>query len=145
MNKMMVSGHKGKKHYRSSGHHTGKYISIMKLVENAFDIIEKKTKNNPFEVYIRAIENGAPCEGVTTIEYGGVRYPKAVDLSPQRRIDLVLRWICQGAYHAKAGRGKRDSVAELLAKQIMLTAAGDQAANAVQKRFETERSAVASR
>jgi small subunit ribosomal protein S7 len=143
--KLMVTGHKGKKHFHTSGHHTGKYSVISREVRKAFEIIEAKTKRNPLEVYIRALENGSPCEGVTTIEYGGVRYPKAVDLSPQRRIDLALRWICQGSYHAKAGRGKKVGIAESLANQLMLSAAKDQAANAVQKAFETERSAVASR
>lgn len=143
--KLMITGHKGKKHYHSSGHHTGKYSKIMGVVKDAFEIIEQKTKKNPLEVYVRAIEQGAPAEGVTTIEYGGVRYPKAVDLSPQRRIDMSLRWICQGAYHSKAGKGKKDTMAQLLAKQIMLTAEGDQTANAVQKKVETERSAAASR
>jgi small subunit ribosomal protein S7 len=145
INKLMVTGHKGKKHYRSSGQNTGKYTRIAKVVQDAFDIIERKTKKNPLEVYIRALEHGSAREGVTTIEYGGVRYPKAVDLSPQRRIDLVLRWMCQGAYHAKAGKGKKVTIADTLAEQILLAAAGDQKSNAVQKKFELERSSSASR
>ena len=143
--KLMIPGHKGKKHFRSSGQNTGKYSRISKIVKDAFTIIENKTKTNPIEVYVRAIENGSPREGVTTIEYGGVRYPKAVDLAPQRRIDLVLRWICQGAFHAKSGKGKKANMSELLAQQIMLTADSDQKANAVKKKFETERSASSSR
>lgn len=143
--RMMVTGHRGKKHYHSSGHHTGKYTTTSKLVKEAFEIIEQKTKKNPIQVLVEALERGSPKEGVTTIEYGGVRYPKAVDLSPQRRIDLTIRWMCQGAYHAKAGRGKKQSTAQALADQIMLAAAGDQKANAVQKSFELERQAHASR
>jgi small subunit ribosomal protein S7 len=143
--KLMVTGHRGKKHFHTSAHHTGKYSVISKQVRKAFEIIEAKTKKNPLEVYVRALENSSPCEGVTTIEYGGVRYPKAVDLSPQRRIDLALRWICQGSYHAKAGRGKKINIAESLAKQLILSSANDPAANAVQKKFETERSSIASR
>jgi small subunit ribosomal protein S7 len=143
--KTMVAGHKGKRHYRDNGHNTGKYSQATNTIIKTFEIIEQKTKKNPLEVYIRAIENSAPREGVTTIEYGGVRYPKAVDLSPQRRIDLSLRWLTQGASHAKAGKGKKDGIAQSLAKQIMLSADGDQASNAVQKRFEMERSSSASR
>ena len=143
--RMMVTGHRGKKHYHDSGHHTGKYAKISGIVKKAFEIIEQKTKKNPLEVFVRAIEAGTPREGVTTIEYGGVRYPKAVDLSPQRRIDLVLRWICQGAFHAKIGKGKRQNIEDSLANQIMLTAAGDQTANAIRKKIETERSSSASR
>ncbi|MBT3582637.1 hypothetical protein HN924_02185 [Candidatus Woesearchaeota archaeon] len=145
ISRLMVTGHKGKKHYRTSGYNTGKYTRIVKVVKDAFEIIERKTKKNPVEVYIRALENGSPREGVTTIEYGGVRYPKAVDLSPQRRIDLVLRWMCQGAFHAQAGRGKKATIADTLADQIMLASAADPKSNAIQKKFELERSSSASR
>jgi len=143
--KMMVTGHKGKKHFRTSGVNTGQYNKTSKIVKDAFEIIERKTKRNPIQVYIEAIERGAPKEGVTTIEYGGVRYPKAVDLSPQRRIDLALRWICQGAAHSKSGKGKRQSIAEALSEQIMSAAQEDQKSNSVQKTFELERQAQASR
>ena len=143
--KLMVVGHKGKRQFKDNGHNTGKYVKIANNVIKAFELIEQKTKKNPLEVFVRAVENGAPVEGVTTIEYGGVRYPKAVDLSPQRRIDLVLRWISQGVYHSKGGKGNRKNLPERLSEQIMLTAAGDQASNAVSKRHETERSASASR
>ena len=143
--KLMVVGHKGKRQFKDNGHNTGEYNTIAGNVIKTFELIEKKTKQNPIEVFVRAIENGAPREGVTTIEYGGVRYPKAVDLSPQRRIDLVLRWMTQGSYHSKAGRGNRKNLPERLSEQIMLTAANDQASNAIKKRHETERSASASR
>ena len=76
MNKMMVSGHRGKKHVRTSHHQTGKSAKIYKLTKEAFEIIEKRTNKNPVEVLVRAIEKGSPKEGIATIEYGGVRYPK---------------------------------------------------------------------
>ena len=91
MNKLMVSGHKGKKHKMSSGHNTGKTNKVYRIVEDALTIVEEKTKSNPVEVFVKAVENGSPREEITTIEYGGARYPKAVDCSPQRRIDLCLR------------------------------------------------------
>ena len=62
VNKLFVSGHKGKKHWRSSGHNTGKKLLAMKIVMEAFKIIEQKTQRNPVEVFIRAIENGSPRE-----------------------------------------------------------------------------------
>lgn len=146
INKLLCSGHKGKKHWRSSGHAGGKKLLAMKIVMDAFKIIEQKTKKNPVEILVKAIEAGAPREGITTIEYGGVKYPKAVDISPQRRIDLVLRWITQGAYGAAAaGKTVSKKIEVALAEQIMLTYNNDNQANCMTKRFELERQAQASR
>ncbi len=143
--KIMVSGHKGKKHYRSSGHNTGKYLTISRLVKETFEIVEKKTGKNPVQVFVDAIVNGAPKEGITTIEYGGVRYPKAVDLSPQRRVDLVLRWLTQGSYMAVASsRGKKD-FKTALSEQIIATAQNDAKSGIISKRTELERGAAVSR
>lgn len=143
--KIMVAGHRGKKHWRTSGHNTGKYLKISKIVREAFEIIEERTGKNPGQVYIDAIVNGSPREGVTTIEYGGVRYPKAVDVSPQRRIDLVLRWLTQGAYaNVAASKGKKH-FKTALAEQIILTAQNDAKSSVVTKKTELERQAAASR
>ena len=91
MGKLMVAGHKGKKHKLSSGHNPGKTSKVYNIVEKAFDIIEKETKKNPIIVFVKAVENAAPREEITTIEYGGAKYPKAVDCGPQRRVDLALK------------------------------------------------------
>src|SRR3989344_660080 len=77
-NKLMNSGHKSKKHSKSSGSFTGKARTAAKIVEETFDMIEKKTKDNPIRVLVKAIENAAPREEIISIEYGGARYPKAV-------------------------------------------------------------------
>ncbi len=146
INKILVSGHKGKKHWRSSGRAGGKKLLAMKIVIEAFKIIEQKTKKNPIEVLVRAIESGAPREGTTVIEYGGVKYPKAIDISPQRRIDVALRWIAQGAYaSAASGKTVKKKIHMALAEQIMLTANSDNQSNCISKKFELERQAAASR
>ena len=87
-----------KKHFISSGHNTGKKDKALKIVEKAFEKIEQKTKKNPVAVLAKAIENAAPREEVISIEYGGARYPKAVECAPQRRIDIALRYMTQSAY-----------------------------------------------
>jgi len=146
MNKLYVAGHKGKKHWRTSGHNTGKISTVYKIVKKAFEIIEERTKKNPVEVLIRAIEIGSPREGIATIEYGGMRYPKAVDLAPQRRIDLALRWITQGAYAASAAAGTKKAIWQTLADEIIATANNDTSkSNCIQKKTELERQAAASR
>ncbi len=143
LNKLMVPGHKGKKHKRSSGHCTGKGLHKLKMIKDAFDIIETKTKKNPVEVFVKALENAAPREEITTIEYGGARYPKAVECSPQRRIDVALRMMIQGSY-ASCFKSKRTMV-EALADEIIKAYNTDQGSNAIAKKLELERQADASR
>ncbi len=141
--KMMGTGHKGKKHIFTSGRNTGKFTSNTNTVLKAFDIIEKKTKMNPIQTLIRAIEQTAPMEEVTTIEYGGIRHPKAVDCAPQRRIDLALRWITQGAYMKRTK--SKTKAPEALAAELINASKGDKASFAVTKKIESERQAAASR
>ena len=143
MNHLMVSGHKGKKHFISSGLYGGKSHTAFNITEKALRIIEEKTKKNPVEVLVRAIENAAPREEITTIEYGGARYPQAVDSSPQRRVDFALRMMVQGAAHKAFG--EKNKVEETLAEEIMKAAACTNASNAVAKKLELERQAYAAK
>ena len=143
MNKVMIPGHRAKKHRASSGHMTGMAAQALGIVEKAFLIIEEKTKKNPIGVLVKAIENAAPREEIVAIEYGGARYPKAVECAPQRRIDLVLRYMSQGAY-AKAFKSKK-SIAPALADEILNAYQMKQDSNAIAKKLEIERQADASR
>ncbi|MAF99385.1 MAG: 30S ribosomal protein S7 [Nanoarchaeota archaeon] len=143
INKMMSSGHKGKKHFMSSGHNTGKKSKIVKKVELAFKKIEQKLNKNPIEVFVKAVENAAPREEVISIEYGGARYPKAVEVAPQRRIDLALRYMTQGAY----GKcfNKKQSIEDALANEIIEAYKSSQNSNAISKKRDAERQAASSK
>jgi small subunit ribosomal protein S7 len=143
INKMMGAGHKGKKHKTSSGHTSGKATTVMNAVEKSFEIIEAKTNENPVKVFVKAVENASPREEITTIEYGGARYPKAVECAPQRRIDLALRLMTQGAYHDCFG--KKKSIQQALADEILKAYKEDQGSVAISKKLELERQADASR
>jgi len=143
MNKLMVPGHRGKKHKITSGHCTGKALTSYKTTERCLEIIEKKTGKNPIEVLVKAIENAATREEIVTIEYGGARYPKAVECSPQRRVDLALRYFVQGAYD-KSFRSKL-SIEEALAEEILLAYENNPKSLAISKKKELERQADASR
>ena len=144
MGKLLVAGHKGKKHVWTSGVQGGKLTTIYNAVKKTFEIIEAKTKKNPIEVYVRALETGSPKEGVATIEFGGVRYPKSADLAPQRRIDLALRWMTQGSF--MGSRKNKKHIWDALADEIIATANNDQQKSyCLTKRQELERQAAASR
>ena len=143
INKIMVPGHKSKKHFKTSGSITGKAPTAYGIVEETFRHIEKTLKENPIKVLVKAIENAAQREEIITIEYGGARYPKAVECSPQRRVDLALRHLTQGAYH-KSFNTKKPIVSSL-ADEIMGAYRLSSASTAIAKKLEIERQADSSR
>ncbi|MFA5406391.1 MAG: 30S ribosomal protein S7 [Candidatus Nanoarchaeia archaeon] len=143
MNHVPVSGHKGKKHYWSSAEQIGEGHTIFMVMIKALTEIERKTKINPVEVIVRAIEKSSPREEVTTVQYGGIKHPKAVDCAPQRRVDLALRWMSQGAFQA-SNKGKR-RIWSTLSDEIIAAYNNDRKSLAISKKFETERQAAASR
>ena len=143
INMLQVPGSRGKKHRIITSWNTGKYNKNAKIAIEAFKIIEKKTGKNPVSVFVKAIENASPRDEVTSIEYGGARYPQAVDSSPRRRLNLALRWIVHGSYD-KAFNKKADIV-NSLAKEIMLSAEGSGESFAISKKNEAEKQADAAR
>jgi small subunit ribosomal protein S7 len=106
-------------------------------------VVKKKTNKNPVQVLVTAIENCSPRDETTTIEYGGARYPQAVDTSPLRRVNLALRWLVQGAYQKSFGKKKK--MAESLASEIMFAADGNLEGYAANKKNEMEKQADSSR
>lgn len=143
INKLIVPGHKSKKHFKTSYHITGKAQTAYGIVEDAFKQIEKTTKENPIKVFVKALENATQREEIITIEYGGARYPKAVECSPQRRVDLALRYMAQGAYHRTFNTKK--SIVSSLAEEIISAYRLSNASNAIAKKLEVERQADSSR
>lgn len=140
---LQVPGSRGKKHRIITSWNTGKYSKNAKIVIEAFKIIEKKTGKNAIEVFVQAIENAAPREEVTTIEYGGARYPQAVDVSPIRRINLVLRYFVHGAYDKAFN--KKPNIVDSLAKEIMFAAEDSTESFAIKKKNDLEKQADAAR
>jgi len=143
INLLGVPGHRGKKQKIQTNWASGKYEKNAKVVLDAFKIIEEKTKENPIQVLIKAIENSAPCDEITTIEYGGARYPVAVDVSPYRRLNLALRNLVHGGYDKAFN--KKKNISEGLAEEILAAAQGSNESFAFQKRNETEKQADSAR
>jgi len=143
MNRLATAGHRGKKHKIMLGHTTGKYSKNMKIILEVFKIIEKKTNTNPVKVLVKAIENSAPRDEVTVIEYGGARYPQAVDVSPLRRVNLSIRWIIQGA--SDKAFNKKKTIIQSLSDEIIMGSEGNQESFAVKKKKESEAQADSAR
>jgi small subunit ribosomal protein S7 len=125
------------------GKNSGKKAKVSNMVKNAFEIVNLRTGKNPIEVLVKAVENSSPCEDTTRISYGGIVYHLSVDVAPQRRIDLALRHITEGARQASINSPR--SIDECLAEELIMAGNNDMKSLAVAKRNELERVAQASR
>ena len=143
MNKLAVSGHRNKKHKIEFGKNTGKYNKNMNTVIKVLKIVEKKTNQNPVQVLVSAIEKAAPRDETTVIEYGGARYPQAVDISPLRRVNITLKNMVHGA--SDKAFNKKKTIAEALAEEILLTYEENGESTSLRKKNESEKQADAAR
>jgi len=125
------------------GKSSGAKTRALSTLRNAFEIIHLRTGRNPVEVLAKAVENSAPCEDTTRISYGGVVYHMAVDISPQRRVDLALRLLSEGSRKSTFGNSR--TLEECIADELVLAALNDVKSFAVSKRNEMERIAMANR
>ena len=121
----------------------GKKQKAYNIVRSAFEIIEERTKKNPVQVLVDAVQNSAPREETTRISYGGITYHVAVDSAPQRRLDIALMNLAGGAY-SKSFKSKK-SIEECLAEELILASNYDMKSFAVKKKEETERIAKGAR
>jgi len=143
MNKLMVTGHTGKRHKLTSGRFCGNYQTISREMQKAFEIIEGKTKQNPVQVMVKALENAALYEEIAAYQMGGMIARKAVITSPQRRIDVALRLITQGIYRS-AFRSKK-TLGTAIADELLAIANNDARALAVRERNRLEKEAEGAR
>jgi len=122
---------------------TGKKHLTTRLVREAFEKIHDRTGENPVQVLVRAVENSAPREETVRLKYGGISVPKAVDISPQRRVDQALKMLAEGV-HSASFKSEVDA-AEAVAQQLVGAANNDVNTYAVSQKEEKERVAAAAR
>jgi small subunit ribosomal protein S7 len=116
----------------------GKKSIAESIFYRSLDIVTAKTKEDSLGVFKRAIENTRPTVEVRSRRVGGATYQVPVEVRPQRRISLSMRWIIDSA-RARAEK----SMEEKLAAEIM-----DAASNrgtAIKKKEDTHRMAEANR
>ncbi|MBP7708066.1 30S ribosomal protein S7 [Candidatus Pacearchaeota archaeon] len=143
VNILQVPGSRGKKHRVIMSWMSGKQQKTTMIVIDTLKLVEKQTKQNPIAVLVKAIENSAPRDEVTAIEYGGARYPQAVDTSPRRRLNLALRFMINGA--CDKAFGKKVTIVEALAKEIIAGSQNSGDSYAVSKKNDIEKQADAAR
>eukprot|EP01071_Lankesteria_metandrocarpae_P002932 Lankesteria_metandrocarpae@DN2646_c0_g1_i1.p1 len=125
------------------GRNNGKKLMAIRIVKQAFDIINLVTDKNPISVLVDAVRNGGPREDSTRIGSAGVVRRQAVDVSPLRRVNQALHLICTGARVSSFRNIK--SVAECLADEIIHCARGSPNSNAIKKKDDIERVAKVNR
>ncbi|MFC6722151.1 30S ribosomal protein S7 [Halobacteriaceae bacterium SHR40] len=122
---------------------TGKKQLATKITRDAFEIIHEQTDENPVQILVQAVENSAPREETVRLKYGGISVPKAVDVSPQRRVDQALKFLAEGVY---GDSFKTDTdAAQALARQLIGAANNDVGTYGVSQKEEKERVAAAAR
>ena len=124
---------------RTKGRLQGKKLKVMRIVKDAFEIINRQTGGNPLQVLIRALENAAPIEDTTRVVYGGIKSNVAVDVSASRRLDIAIRNIAMSTI--KSAFASKRSISEALASELMLAANMDPNSYAIKSKNEIERMA----
>ncbi len=116
----------------------GKKTVAQGIVYDAFDIIKAKEGKNPLEVFEAALENVMPVLEVKARRVGGATYQVPLEIRPERRQTLGLRWLVT---YARTRHEK--TMAEKLAGEIMDAVAGN--GGAFKKKEDTHRMAEANK
>ena len=116
----------------------GKKSVSRKLVYDAFEIMEKKTKKPAIEIFKKAVSNVQPLVEVRSRRVGGATYQVPMEVRPERRTALAFRWI------KNYSRDRKDkSMASKLASELMAAANGE--GSSVKKKDDTHRMAEANK
>jgi len=116
----------------------GKKSVATRLVYDAMEMIEDRTKRNPVEIFDQAFKNVAPIVEVKPRRVGGATYQVPMEVPPYRRFALASRWLLMAA-NARSGK----TFSEKLAGELMDAANG--AGAAMRRRDEVHKMAEANR
>ena len=116
----------------------GKKSAAETIVYGAFDMLEQKTRRNPIEMFHEALKNVMPTIEVRSRRVGGATYQVPVEVRPERRQALAIRWIIIAA------RGRNETTMVDRLSNELLDAANNRG-TAVKKREDTHRMAEANR
>ena len=116
----------------------GKKSTAERIVYGAFDLVENKAKKDPVEVFHSALEAISPAVEVRSRRVGGATYQVPVEVRPERRQALAIRWLA-----AAASSRNENTMRERLAGELLDASQGR--GSAVKKREDTHRMAEANR
>ena len=116
----------------------GKRSTAESILYGSFTIIEEKAKSDPLEIFQKAMKSVAPVVEVKSRRVGGSTYQVPVEVRPNRRQALAIRWLIGYA----TARSEK-TMAQKLASEFMAAAKGE--GNAIKKRDDTHKMAEANR
>ena len=116
----------------------GKKATAERIMYGAFDIISSRFKTDPIEVFRKALDNVKPKLEVKSRRVGGATYQVPMEVRPERRVALGMRWLVNYA----RGRGEK-TMRERLAAEFV--DASNNRGSAVKKREDTHKIADANR
>ena len=116
----------------------GKKSIAESILYRSLDIIHKRTNEDPLKLFEKAIENVKPVLEVRSRRVGGSTYQVPVEIRPERRQALAIRWLIQYA----RGRGEK-SMEEKLASELLDAASNK--GSAVKKKEDTHKMAEANK
>ena len=116
----------------------GKKNLAERVIYGALEILQERTGEEPLQVFKQAVENVKPVIEVKSRRVGGSTYQIPVDVNPDRRIALSMRWLIGGA----RSRGERGMTRRLAAE---LLDAYNNTGSAVKKKEDTHRMAEANK
>jgi small subunit ribosomal protein S7 len=116
----------------------GKKAVAEDIVYGALDIVSERTREEPLKVFRRALEACQPVVEVKSRRVGGANYQVPVEVRPERRMSLAMRWIVDYA-RERSGKTMRDKLANELIE------ASHSRGNAVKKRDDVHRMAEANK
>jgi len=117
----------------------GKKTVARKIVYDAMELIKEKTKTqNPLEIFDTALKNTVPSLEVKSRRVGGANYQVPIEVTPQRKTALSMKWIISAARNKKGA-----SMSKKLADEII--AASKNEGEAVKKRENTHKMAEANK
>ena len=117
----------------------GKRSTAERILYKSFDIIKERTGDDPLKVFKKALDNVKPSLEVKSRRVGGSNYQVPIEVNPNRRLSLSIRWLV--AYSRSRGDGK--TMEEKLANELM--DAANLRGGAVKKREDTHRMAEANK
>ena len=117
---------------------SGKKSVAERIVYGALDIVERKSRQDPLRVFHEALDNVKPAVEVRSRRVGGATYQVPVEVRPERRQALAIRWLIQSA----RSRSEHSMTDKLSAE---LLDAANRRGSAVKKREDTHRMAEANK
>jgi len=118
--------------------YNGKKATAEGILYGAFNVIQERFKEEPIEVFRKALDNVKPKLEVKSRRVGGATYQVPVEVRPERRVALAMRWIVTYARE----RGEK-TMRERLAAEFVDASAGR--GNAVKKKDDTHKMAEANK